>query len=122
MPHTTKWERRGVTWIFWGVVSGEELLEANQEIYGDARFDGMRFQIVDMTAVERFDVSLDDMTVLAATDKAASKSNPDVRVAVAARDELIRQLSLYYEREADGSPWRQQIFESVEAARNWVAV
>ena len=120
MPYSTAWEPGGVIWTFWGVVSGEEILRSNQEIYGDARFDELKYQIVDLTRVERFDATRDDMAMIASNDIAAARSNPRVRVAVAARDELIRELSVFYETASAGSPWRQRIFDSVREARSWV--
>jgi hypothetical protein len=119
MPYTTAWERRGVVWRYWGTVSGEEILRSNQEIYGDARFDEMDYQIVDFTSVERFEVTEEDMVVMAANDRAAALTNPSVLVAVAARDALIKDLSALYEAETAESPWQHSVFESVEDARAW---
>lgn len=120
MPYSTEWEPRVVIWTFWGVVTGEELLRSNQEIYGDERFDALAFQIVDLTDVESFEVSRDDMMVLAATDRAASRSNGDVRIAVAAHDELIRELSRCYEEATLLSPWQHRVFDSLAEARGWI--
>ncbi|HVT03068.1 MAG TPA: hypothetical protein VHL58_06780 [Thermoanaerobaculia bacterium] len=108
-----------MTWTFSGVVTGEELLGSNQEIYGDERFDEMTYQIVDLTRVERFDVTQDDMEVMASNDKAAALSNPFVKVAIAARDETIKQLSSYYEAHSSESPWKQQIFDTLSDAQAW---
>lgn len=119
MPFSTKWERHGVTWTFWGVVTGEELLQSNEQIYGDGRFDQMKYQIVDLTGVDRFDVSPEDMFVIASTDKAAARSNPFVRVAVIARDESIRRLSAAYDAMTHDSPWTQRLFETEAEAREW---
>ncbi len=95
-------------------------MDANHEIYGDSRFDEMAYQIVDLTDVERFDVTEDDMAVIAANDRAAALSRADVKVAVATRDDIARQLSSLYEAASVTSPWVQQVFETVAAAREWV--
>jgi len=119
MPYSIEWERAGVTWVYWGVVTGDELLRSNQEIYGSARFDDMTFQVVDLTRVERFDVTPDDMTVVAASDRAAALTNPNVRVAVAASDETVRRLSGLYAEVSKGSPWEQMVFDTVGEAQAW---
>lgn len=119
MPYSTTWERHGVIWTYWGVVSGEDILRSNQEIYGDERFDRMTFQIVDLTRVERFDVSHDDMLVMAANDRAAALTNPRVKVAVVTTSEVTRQLSLVYELENRSSSWEQRTFATVAEARAW---
>jgi head-tail adaptor len=121
VPHTTVWSDRGVTWTFWGTVSGKELIEANQEVYEDERFRLIRFQVVDLTQVERFDVTPADMRIVARNDHAAARLNPSVRVAVAATDEMVRVLSLYYEGQISDSTWDQQVFDTPTAAKQWAA-
>ena len=107
-------------WTFWGTVTGDELLESNRKVYSDSRFAERHYQLVDLSQVERFDVTSDDMIRLAENDHTAALSNPDVKVAVVARDELIRMLSLYYEAESSDSPWEQQVFDTLSEARAWV--
>lgn len=120
MPYATEWETRGVVWRFWGVVTGDELLQSNHEIYGDERFDRLAYQIVDLTRVEQFAVSEDDMLVMAASDRAAALSNGNIHVAVAAKNADVKRLSAIYEAASVRSPWVQRVFETVEEARRWV--
>jgi basic membrane lipoprotein Med (substrate-binding protein (PBP1-ABC) superfamily) len=49
----------------------------------------------------------------------AARTNPSIRVAVAAADESIRILSLYYEGESSDSPWEQQVFDTLAEAQKW---
>jgi head-tail adaptor len=120
MPYATTWEECGVLWTFRGQVTGDEILRANQEIYRDPRFHGLTYQIVDLTGVERFDVTEDDMAMIAVQDRAAARSRPSVRVAVAAADEIIKDLSAFYDAVMVGSPWHQRIFDSMSEAREWL--
>lgn len=120
MSYSTTWEESGVVWTFRGRVTGDEILKANREIYGDPRFDRLQYQIVDLTAVESFDVTEEEMAVIAAHDRAAARSRPHVRIAVAAEDEMIKDLSAFYDAAMVGSPWHQQIFDSMREAREWV--
>jgi len=120
MPYATTWEESGVLWTFRGTVTGDEILRANQEIYRDPRFDRLNYQIVDLTAVERFDVTEDDMALIAINDRAAARSKPSVRVAIAAADEIIKDLSAFYDAVMVGSPWHQRIFDSMSEAREWL--
>ncbi len=121
LAHSTTWEKHGVSWKYEGVVTGEELLRSNLEIYGDLRFDAMHYQIVDLTGVSRFDVSSDDMIAIAATDRAAAITNPHVRVAVVAHDDLMKRLSVVYEQENERSPWAHAVFDTEAQARAWAA-
>ena len=120
MPYATTWEESGVLWTFRGKVTGDEILRANQEIYSDPRFHHLTYQIVDLTAVERFDVTEDDMAMIAVQDRLAARTKPGVRVAVAAADEVIKDLSAFYDAVMVGSPWRQRIFDSMSEAREWL--
>ena len=88
-------------------------------MYADERFQRIRYQVVDLTNVERFDVTAADMRMVALNDHAASLLNPRVRVAVAATDELVRFLSLYYEGQSSDSTWDQQVFDTTAAAEEW---
>ncbi len=121
MPYVTTWEESGVLWTFRGQVTGDEILRANQEIYRDPRFQRLTYQIDDLTGVERFDVTEDDMAMIAVNDRIASRSKPGVRVAIAADDEIIKDLSAFYDAVMVGSPWRQRIFDSMSEAREWLA-
>ena len=120
MPYATTWEESGVVWTFRGQVTGDEILRANQEIYRDPRFQGLTYQIVDLTAVERFDVTEDDMAAVALQDRAGTSSKPGVRVAIAAADETIKDLSAFYDAVMVGSAWHQRIFDSISEAREWL--
>jgi hypothetical protein len=120
MPYATTWEDSGVVWTFRGNVTGDEILRANREIYRDPRFDQLTYQIVDLTAVERFDVTEDDMARIAVHDRAAARSKPSVRVAIAAANEMIKDLSAFYDAAMVGAPWRQRIFDSMSEAREWL--
>lgn len=109
-----------MVWTFRGNVTGAEILRANREIYGDPRFGRLTYQIVDFTAVENFDVTEADMAVIAASDRAAARFKPHVRVAVAAADEIIKDLSAFYDAVMVGSPWHQRVFDSMSEAREWL--
>jgi hypothetical protein len=53
-------------------------------------------------------------------DRAAAHSRPSVRVAVAAADEIIKDLSAFYDAAMVGTPWHQRIFDSMSEARQWL--
>ena len=120
MSYTTEWETHGVYWYYQNLVNGAELIKSNMEIYGDERFDTMKYQIVDTTAVTEFQVTRDDMLKVAAYDKAAALSNPRVKVAIVAKNTSIKTLTELYDAANTGSPWETRVFESVAEARAWV--
>jgi hypothetical protein len=115
-----EWEAHGVHWRYWDSVSGEELIRSNLEIYGDERFDTMKYQLVDLTGVSEFNVTRDEMLKIAAYDRAAALSNPRVRVAVVASNKAIKTLTQLYNAENTSSPWETRLFDSLQEARTWV--
>jgi hypothetical protein len=107
-------------WKYTGLLTGDELLQSNLEIYGDPRFDGLRYQIVDMLGVEAFDVSTESMEEVTLMDLGASKTNPRLIVAVVATDLQGERLVELYETVTGGAPWETELFVSLEEARAWI--
>jgi hypothetical protein len=120
MKEKTTWESGGVIITFSGVVDGEELLQANEELYGDERFDNIHYQIWDYSNVIEFKLDVDWVAKIAALDKAAALSNSIMKVASVATDEVTQMLSSLYEAESLESPWEIQLFTSVDEAQQWV--
>ena len=121
MAYMTEWENKGVCWKYHGIVTGTELLRSNLDIYGDERFDEMRYQIIDLTEIEGLKVSEEDMKRIAAYDEAAAITNPYVKVAVVATDRAAQELSSFYDNESAESPWKTMLFNTVDEARLWIA-
>ena len=120
MPYTTHWEDRGIRWVFTGVLTGEELLNANLAIYDDSRFMEMRYQVVDFLLVTDFNVTSEIVREIGQLDEKASQRNPDVKVAVIATNLLHKGLTRMWELSGGGAIWQTAIFEDEETARVWV--
>jgi hypothetical protein len=120
MPYQSIWEERGIHWKYTGLLTGDEILQSNMDIYGDPRFDRLRYQIVDMLGVETFDVSTESMEEVALMDVGASTTNPRVVVAVVATDAQGKRLNELYETVAGGASWETELFLSLEEARAWI--
>ncbi|MGE4299309.1 MAG: hypothetical protein AB7E47_14930 [Desulfovibrionaceae bacterium] len=120
MPYDIAWEPNGVVWTFHGVLTGVETRQANLDIYGDSRFDGLRYQIVDLLHVERFAVTSDALDESAALDEVASFTNPRLVVAVVAAEEEAISIAEMYQSAMKASCWEVQIFPSMGEARDWI--
>ncbi|WPJ97308.1 hypothetical protein SH580_06255 [Coraliomargarita algicola] len=121
MPYTTTWRSNGIIWTYTGVLTGEDLLNSNFEIFGDERFDDIRYQIVDLTAVEKVEVTQNHMRKVAHLDMAAARSNPRVKIAVITTSTDGKLLSDTYDQYIEGkSPWSTQIFPTLAQAEDWV--
>lgn len=122
MPYNINWTKSCVEWKYFGFLTGKEILESNNAIYGDERFDELKYQIVDLSGVDFFDVSEHDMQHMAALDKAAAKSNPNVRVAVIAPIGKAQEVANAYTKYSQVSTWESASFETREEAINWLGL
>jgi hypothetical protein len=121
MSYKVIWEEKGIYWKYKGILTGDELLQSNMDIYGDSRFDKLRYQIVDMLDVEMFDVSDEVMEEITIMDVGASHTNPRLIVAVVATQAQAEHLVALYETTTGGAPWEVNMFVSIVEARAWIA-
>jgi len=121
MAYTITWSDKGIIWEYSGVMTGEDLINSNLEIFGDERFDDLRYQIADLTRVEAIDINEIHIRKMAYLDLAAARSNPNIRVAVVSSSEATAQIGESYANYSkEKSPWKTKIFSSLEEAQEWV--
>lgn len=121
MPYKITWQEHGVVWHYSGVLTGNELLQSNLDIFGDERFDDIRYQIVNLAGADKIEVTEGHMRKIAYLDMAAARTNPRVKVAVVSDNDAATQLSVHYDKFCDAkSPWESRVFSSIEEAEAWV--
>lgn len=120
MAFINNWEQHGVIRIFSGFVDGQQVLDSVVSIEEDSRFDSVRYVINDFLEVADFDISDAEIVRIAAIDRAASATNPNIRIALVVQDDGIRELAQRYGNLMQNSPYKTSLFTSVEAAREWV--
>ena len=120
MPYHIDWKDRGVYWTYTGIVTGTDLLQSNFDIYGDERFDQLTYQIVNLLEAESFEVTERQIQKMAHLDAAAAKTNTRIRVAVVARSRQAIQIQQWYAKNIPDGGWPTQLFETLEAAEEWV--
>ncbi|HKK19649.1 MAG TPA: hypothetical protein VJ952_13300 [Opitutales bacterium] len=120
MPYHIEWRDRGVYWTYTGLVTGDDILQSNFDIYGDARFDDLKYEIVNLLEAEKIGVSERHMQKIAHLDAAAARTNTNIRVAIVAREADAVYLQKLYTKHSKDHGWPTQLFESVQAAEAWV--
>ena len=71
-----------------GIVTGEDIIEAHKEIYNEENLENQKYQIIDRTKCEEYNVSSGEVQQIANIDKAASKSNPNIIIAIISPTDL----------------------------------
>jgi len=122
MSYTISWTNNGVEWTYSGVLSFKDIIESNEAIYGDPRFDDLRYQIVDLTKVDSFEVSDQNMKQIAHLDKAAARTNPRIRLAVIAVEGGGLDVAKAYKKHSENSAWESEIFDTREEAEAWLGL
>lgn len=121
MAYEVLWEPpRGAYRKYTGHVTDDELVESVSRLYGDPRFDDLRYIINDFLSIESFAVTEDTVTYIAAISGAAARSNPNIRVALLVSEARGKSLAELYV----DAPWTvfpAQIFPDIETARVWLA-
>lgn len=120
MAYKTHWEPTGVVWTYHGTVSDGDVLESNREVNEDPRFGSIRYQIVDLRAVERFAASGTTVREVSRTDIDLSEAHPHIRVAMVADTDLTRGIAAMYQRACGDESWDVGVFDTIEDARAWL--
>lgn len=121
MPYNISWKPRGVIWTFHGTITGQDGIKANQAIYGDPRFDSLRYGIVDLSRAKQFNLSGEDVETAAALDEAATLSNPRLVLAIVADAKEALRFAELYKSAMSKTRWKVEIFPSMEDAEDWIS-
>ena len=82
MAFYLEWEGNGVYWKYSEKVTGTEIVEASTSIYGDERFDMLKYKFVDFLDVETIKIDKNQLALIAYQHQAAERSNPYVKTAI----------------------------------------
>jgi hypothetical protein len=124
MPYQTRWEKEGVFWKYTGVVTDEDIINSNNEFYGDPRSEESNYQLVDGLDIEQLIISPPSVELLAATDYAAGLSLKPQKVAfVAVKADVLELFQIYIDHAKEyNCRWVCKIFNDIESAREWISI
>lgn len=116
MAYTLTWEARGILRTFHGRVSASEFARAQGEMYGDPRFEGARYALIDLSGATELVSTPADVEEIVASNRGAFITNPHLRVAVVTTDAPMHVL---LQRMADVSAYPLRVFATLAEARQW---
>jgi hypothetical protein len=104
-------------------VTSVELLHGREEIYGDSRFDDVRYQLVNGLEMTSIDFNINFVKKMVALDAAASLSNPRVKIALVFQQlEDVQAINTEYGKLVGRSKWQVASFGSLTDAREWIGI
>ena len=118
MPYQANWEERGVYLRFYGDTTDQEVAGSSRKGQGDPRFEQIRYVILDFRDCSSVQLTKGVLEELAATDMAASRTNPNIKIAVIAKQpDALEMVSSYLSTGIEAYPLR--VFQAQDQARAW---
>lgn len=119
MPYKLDWLDDLVIIEFSGQVSLDELMEADNRVSGDPRFDNLKKRICNCTDITKAKFASHDLKVLAHVGRAAATSNARAHVAIITTDPAVRKNANLYKKSFGANSWQISIFDSISDAIAW---
>jgi len=116
---TYRWLDCNIIVTFFGEISYKDIMEANNVIFGDLRFDKMEYQIFDYSKIEGIDLKDDVSEIISRLDLASIIWNNRVKVATVTQDSYLRDLISVYNKKMKSSKWQAKTFDTIEDALKW---
>ncbi|MCK4675470.1 MAG: hypothetical protein KAT61_06110 [Gammaproteobacteria bacterium] len=119
MGYRLDWEPVGIYWKYYGNISGEDVIDASTSIYGDQRFDTLKYKLVDFLDVESIKMDKDEVALIAYQHRSAERSNPYVKNAIVIKSsgsEMAKKFAAFF----SDSSWEVRIFQDLDEANNWL--
>ena len=121
MSYFLTYKNKGFFLTHNGIITIDEIHEANGLIHGHEEFDSHKYQIINLLEANFSSINLNESIEPAATDLVASRIRSNIKVALVAREsKAINFCALYISvSKQDGSSWVFEIFSELENALQW---
>jgi len=119
MTFNINWDKRGVYVKFRGVVTAQDLIDANNYVISNGNFEEISYQIFDFLHIDDFQVSSYDINIVASMDKSQSEFKHKMKVGIVTLDNYVKEITTEYDQFMTGSNWETKMFSSYESAKDW---
>ncbi len=120
MTFNINWDPKGVYVKFRGIVTAQDLIDANNYVISNGNFEDIDYQIFDFLHIDDFKVTSYDIDIVTTMDKTQLEVKEKMKIAVITQDNYVREITSEYEDSMKETGWETRIFESLEKAKNWV--
>jgi len=120
MSFKIEWKGSNVILSFAKNLTYKDSYEANNLIYGDSRFDNMKYQIADFSKIEKFEFSEDEIKIIATLEKTSTIWNNNVKLAIVTSVNVcINSIIDPYLETMKSTNWEIKIFKNRFEAEKW---
>lgn len=116
---TYEWIGSDFIATFYGDISFGDIAEANGIMYGDSRFENMKYQIFDYSKINSIDLNHDVARIIFNLDSAATVWNHSVKVATVTVNADFKESIEEYNKQMESSSWITKTFETMQEAIQW---
>lgn len=119
MTFNINWDKKGVYVKFRGIVSSQDLIDANNYVISNKNFEDIAYQIFDFLSIDEFNIVKKDIQIIGLMDKSQSEFKKDMKVAIVTDRDDVRETILEYDKLMKNSSWLTEKFPDVDSARKW---
>jgi len=110
----------GIEIIASGVVTGEEIIKAQDEIYNEENLQKQKYQIIDRTHCTEYQVSSEDIERISDRDNRASEVNSYIIIAVVSSTPLQYGMTRMWQAYIREDRFVTKIFADRKSADEWI--
>lgn len=119
MTFNINWDKKGVYIKFRGLVTAQDLIDANNYVISNANFELINYQIFDFLNIDNFKITSYDISIIGVMDKSQTDFKKEMKVAIITDDDDVKRITSEYDQIMSGSNWITKIFSTLEDARTW---
>jgi len=119
MTFNINWDKKGVYVKFHGIVNAQDLIDANNYVISNAKFETINYQIFDFLNIEDFKITSYDINIIGVMDKSQTDAKKEMKVAIVTQDDYVREITTEYDQIMSQSNWETKIFPNYEMALEW---
>ncbi len=110
----------GIEIIASGIVTGEEIIKAQEEVYNEENLQKQKYQIIDRTHCTEYQVSSEDIEKISDIDNRASEVNSYIIIAVVSSTPLQYGMTRMWQAYIKEDRFVTKIFADRKSADEWI--
>jgi len=119
MIYKFEWIDNNAHVTFGGELVFNDINQADQKIFGDLRFDLMKYAIFDFSNIKKLNITTEEAQIIGLLDKSSNIWYRNIRIALVSTNPKLIELSEIYKTNLTGSKWTAQIFKDFDSALKW---